>query len=147
MLLIVAMLAAGSLAAPTVAECVPADPKAVTAVVQEMFDAAAAQDAGRLAAVIAPGFYAFDVGKRYDKASFQTAMLSIQRPDNRITWHVTEPDVHIGCGSAWVAYVNRGSLIKAGQVTALTWLESAELTYVGGRWRIAFLNSGRANPA
>jgi hypothetical protein len=114
---------------------------------QSMFDAAAADDAGKLGKILASGFYAFDVGKRYDADSLQEAIRKMHQSGSQIGWHVTAPDVHISCGTAWIAYLNRGTLIESGKETPLVWLESANLVYVDKSWRIAFLESTRVGDA
>ncbi len=42
-------------------------------------------------------------------------------------WNVTEPEVHLTCNDAWIAYTNRGSLQDESGTKSLTWLESAFL--------------------
>lgn len=56
-------------------------------------------------------------------------------------WQVTEPEVHVGGGTAWITYVNRGSVKDSSGTKEATWLESAVLQKENGRWRIAFLHS------
>jgi hypothetical protein len=40
-------------------------------------------------------------------------------------WNVTEPDVHISGDTAWIAYVNKGSITDASGTAKQNWLESA----------------------
>jgi len=54
----------------------------------------------------------------------------------RYEWSVTEPDVHISGNTAWIAYVNKGSITDAAGTTNLTWLESAVLQKQAGNWKI-----------
>lgn len=141
----VALLAVLTFGTPALAACPAPDRQAVTATLQAMFDAAMADDAGKLGAIFAPGFYAFDAGKRYDAASLEATILKLHQSGKRYVWQVTLPDVHISCDTAWIAYVNKGSLTQSGKVTPLTWLESADLTYAGNAWHVAFLESARAS--
>jgi Calcium/calmodulin dependent protein kinase II association domain len=56
---------------------------------------------------------------------------------------VTEPDVHISGNTAWIAYVNIGSIADGSGTMDQKWLESAFLERQGGRWKIVFLHSTR----
>jgi len=58
-----------------------------------------------------------------------------------IEWNVTDPDVHIDRTTAWVAYVDRGSITDAAGTMDKTWLESVYLVKRAGRWRLAFMES------
>jgi ketosteroid isomerase-like protein len=62
-------------------------------------------------------------------------------------WNVTEPDVHINGNTAWIAYVNQGSITDASGTQNLKWLESAFLQKQAGAWKIVFLHSTRVPPA
>ncbi|MEI9985705.1 MAG: hypothetical protein WDN69_22500 [Aliidongia sp.] len=46
--------------------------------------------------------------------------------------------------TAWVAYVNRGSVTDSHGTRPQSWLESAFLRKRGGAWKIAFLHSTHA---
>jgi hypothetical protein len=56
-------------------------------------------------------------------------------------WTVYDPEVHIDCNLAWIAYVNRGNFERPSEKKEIVWLESAILEYAQGRWRIRFLHS------
>jgi ketosteroid isomerase-like protein len=60
--------------------------------------------------------------------------------------HVTEPDVHICGNTAWIAYVNKGSITSGSTTTDQQWLESAFLTKQTGDWKIVFMHSTRVPP-
>jgi ketosteroid isomerase-like protein len=104
----------------------------------------AANDAAKFRAVIAPDFYAFDVGKRFTGDALLELIKTAQAAGNVYVWTVNEPDVHISGDIAWIAYVNRGSIKDASGTENLTWLESAILQKEKGAWRIRFLHSTRA---
>jgi len=57
--------------------------------------------------------------------------------------NVTEPDVHISGNTAWIAYVNKGSITDASGTTNQKWLESAFLEKQAGNWKIIFMHSTR----
>ena len=61
----------------------------------------------------------------------------------RYEWNVTEPHVHIRGNTAWIAYVNKGSISDASGTVNQNWLESAFLEKQAGVWKIVFLHSTR----
>ncbi|HTF71962.1 MAG TPA: hypothetical protein VK638_55775 [Edaphobacter sp.] len=61
----------------------------------------------------------------------------------RYEWNVTEPDVHISGKTAWIAYVNKGSINDASGTVNQNWLESAFLEKQAGLWKIVFMHSTR----
>src|ERR1700736_418854 len=61
----------------------------------------------------------------------------------RYEWNVTEPDVHISGDTAWIAYVNKGSITDASGTAKQNWLESACLEKRAGNWKIVFMHSTR----
>ena len=62
----------------------------------------------------------------------------------RYEWNVTEPNVHISGNTAWIAYVNKGSITDASGTVNQNWLESAFLEKQAGIWKIVFMHSTRA---
>lgn len=141
---LLALLAAGPAAAR--GACPPADPAAVADTVREMFAALGADDTGRMQRVLAPGFYAYDAGRRFDGPALARFVEDAHKAGKRFVWTVQEPDVRIACDRAWIAYVNRGSVGDAAAAQPVTWLESAVLRHQDGRWRIEFFHSSRAAP-
>ncbi len=61
----------------------------------------------------------------------------------RYEWNVTEPDVHISGNTAWIAYVNKGSITDSSGTMNQKWLESAFLQKQAGSWKIVFMHSTR----
>jgi len=61
----------------------------------------------------------------------------------RYEWNVTEPDVHISGKTAWIAYVNKGSINDASGTVNQNWLESAFLEKQAGLCKIVFMHSTR----
>lgn len=131
-------------AAAEPAEQAGADKAQVTETVRSMFAALAANDGDKFRAVLAPDFYAFDVGKRFTGDALLELIKTAQAAGNVYVWTVNEPDVHISGDIAWIAYVNRGSIKDASGTENVTWLESAVLQKEKGAWRIRFLHSTRA---
>lgn len=113
--------------------------------VKAIFAAAKADDVARFNAVVVPGYYMFDGGKRFDGDAILKLIEDEHAKGVRYEWSVTDPDVHINGNSAWVAYVNRGSITDAeGKVTKMNWLESSFLEKRDGVWKILFFHSTRA---
>lgn len=127
------------------AACPPADPDAVAGTMREMYAAISVDDGARLnGTIFAPGFYAFDGGKRFSGPELVALIAGAHKAGKAYVWTVQEPDVHVVCDRAWIAYVNRGSVTDASGVLPVTWLESAVLKFDGTRWRIEFFHSTRA---
>ncbi len=49
--------------------------------------------------------------------------------------------MHFACGTAWIDYVNRGSVFDGKATTKVAWLESAVLMHGENGWRIRFFHS------
>ena len=140
------VLAAGLSAAAPAKTCAPADPAPVVDTLRAMYAAAMKSDFAAMQAVFAPGFYAFDGGRRFDGPGMAAMVEGAQGAGGLYVWTVNEPDVQIACDQARIAYVNRGSMANAAGTTPVVWLESADLVFEGGRWRIAFFHSTRVPP-
>ena len=124
---------------------IPAEDEAqIVALLRAIFVAAHEGDETGFADLITPGYYMYDGGKRFDGTAIMGLIKAAYAEGRRFEWNVTEPDVHVTGDTAWIAYVNRGSLTDASGTKPLSWLESACLNRVGGAWKIAFLHSTRA---
>jgi ketosteroid isomerase-like protein len=122
-----------------------ADQNAVVGVMRAMYHAAATDDLMKFHELIAPGFYAFDGGKRYEAEELMGMIMDYHSKGIKFVWAVTKPDVHIAGDQAWVTYTNSGSITmgKGQTPTPTTWLESAALVKRNGTWKLAFLHSTR----
>jgi uncharacterized protein DUF4440 len=144
---IVAPLVALSSASAALAKtCAPERKEAVVDAVNQFFEAASHDDENLFKEILAPGFYAFDNGKRFDGMQLPELIKAAHGSGKTYAWSVTEPEVHIACDWAWVTYTNRGSVGDASGTQPMSWLESAVLHYQGQRWHIQFLHSTRAAP-
>jgi ketosteroid isomerase-like protein len=94
--------------------------------------------------VTAPDFYIFDGGVRFNGESLLALVGQLHAAGKRYEWSVTEPDVHISGNSAWIAYINRGSITDSSGTVEQQWLESAFLEKHEGTWKIVFMHSTRA---
>jgi len=122
------------------------DEQQVVDTVSTIFTAARADDVAKFDSVIAPGFYLFDVGARFNGDAIMALIKAQHAAGKRYEWNVTEPDVHINGNTAWIAYVNRGSISDASGTVNQNWLESAFLQKQAGTWKIVFMHSTRVPP-
>ena len=119
------------------------DQRQVVDAVSTIFTAARADDVAKFNSVIASGFYIFDVGARFNGDSIMALIKAQHAAGKRYEWNVTEPDVHISGNTAWIAYVNKGSITDASGTVKQNWLESAFLEKQAGTWKIVFMHSTR----
>jgi len=119
------------------------DKARVVEAVRQMYAAATKDDLDGFHKVAAPEFYAFDVGKRFDGDALMNLIKVAHQAGKRYEWNVTEPEVHLGCNDAWIAYTNRGSLQDESGTKSLAWLESAFLRKDASVWKIEFFHSTR----
>jgi ketosteroid isomerase-like protein len=148
---LVATIGAG-IASPTVAASsspaaasTAADRDAVVATVTAMFEAAKQDDLAKFHTLATADFYAFDGGKRFDGDALMQLIKQLHAAGKVYEWHVTQPEVHIDGHTAWVTYVNRGSIQDASGKQDQTWLESVILRKQQGRWRVHFVHSTRVS--
>ena len=119
------------------------DQKQVVDTVSAIFIAARADDVAKFDSVIASDFYIFDGGARFNGDSIIALIRAQHAAGKRYEWNVTEPDVHILGNTAWIAYVNKGSITDASGTVDQNWLESAFLEKQAGTWKIVFMHSTR----
>jgi hypothetical protein len=119
------------------------DQKQVVDTVSTIFIAARADDVAKFNSVISSGFYIFDGGARFNGDAIMALIKAQHVAGKRYEWNVTEPDVHIRGNTAWIAYVNKGSISDASGTVNQNWLESAFLQKQAGVWKIVFMHSTR----
>ena len=119
------------------------DQRQVVDTVSTIFTAARADDVAKFDSVIASDFYIFDGGARFNGDSIMALIKAQHAAGKRYEWNVTEPDVHISGNTAWIAYVNKGSITDASGTVNQNWLESAFLEKQAGTWKILFMHSTR----
>jgi hypothetical protein len=124
-----------------------AEEQTVVDTIRSIFVAAKADDMAKFNAIVVPGYYMFDNGMRFDGDAIMKLIGEAHAKGMRYDWNVTDPDVHISGNTAWVAYVNQGSITDAqGKETNVSWLESCILEKRDGVWRILFFHSTRVAP-
>lgn len=119
---------------------------AVLETMQNFFSAAATDDLGKFHSAVATDFYAYDGGHRFDGDGLIVLIKKLHASGKVYVWKLTEPEIHVSCNMAWIAYVNRGSITDASGKMDVTWLESAVLEKENGSWHIRFLHSTRVPP-
>src|SRR3984885_2466858 len=107
--------------------------------VSTIFDAARADDVAKFDSVIAPDFYIFDGGVRFNGDSIMALIKAQHVAGKRYDWNVTEPDVHITGNTAWIAYINKGSITDASGTISQKWLESAFLKKPRGKGKFGLI--------
>src|SRR5260370_31235588 len=121
--------------------------KQVFDTVSTIFTAARADDVAKFESVIASDFYIFDGGARFNGDSIMAFIKAQHAAGKRYEWNVTEPDGHISGNTAWIAYVNKGSITDVSRTVNQKWLESAFLEKQAGTWKIVFMHSTRVPAA
>jgi hypothetical protein len=120
----------------------------VAETIRTMYAAAVADDVAKFNSLVMPGFYMYDNGQRFEGDAIMKLMEQQYAKGFKYVWTVQEPDVHVSCNEAWIAYVNHGSVQRGADAPMpVTWLESAVLERVNGAWKIAFFHSTRAPQA
>jgi hypothetical protein len=133
-------------AAVAASGCAPAEmAKAdVLGVINNLFAAFRTDSQDVIQQITTPDFYAYDGGMRFSAQAMFEFIKNGHASGKRWEWSVTEPDVHVACNVAWIAYVNRGFVEDSSGRQDMTWIESAILEYSAARWRIRFIHSTRA---
>lgn len=144
---LVSWVALSSVSAAHAKTCAPQHNEAVVDAVNQFFEAASHDDDNLFKEVLAPNFYAFDNGKRFDGMQLPQLIKAAHGAGKTYAWSVNDPDVHIACDWAWITYTNSGSVGEPSGTQPMSWLESMVLHYQGQRWHIQFLHSTRAAPS
>lgn len=87
-----------------------ADQTQIVNTVSTIFIAARTDDVAKFVSVIASDFYIYDGGVRFNG---DAVIKGLHAANKRFEWNMTEPDVHIIGKTAWIAYVNQGSITDA----------------------------------
>ena len=119
------------------------DQEKVIEAVRLMYVALTNDDLPQFRSVASSDFYAFDGGKRFTGDELMQFVKNAHSAGEVYVWQVTEPQVYIDGRTAWITYVNRGSLQDATGKKDLSWLESAVLHKDNDAWHIQFLHSTR----
>jgi hypothetical protein len=137
--LCIAAIAANPRSCPASASDAPQ----IVDVVKTMFVAAAKDDLTLFHSVTTSDFYAYDGGKRFDGDALMNLIKSAHDAGNVYVWSVNDPVVHVDCETAWISYVNKGSVQNDKGIMPIIWLESVVLEKKDGQWRAHFVHSTR----
>jgi ketosteroid isomerase-like protein len=119
----------------------------VVETVQALFAALREENPAQFDSVVSSDFYAFEGGSRLNGEALLALIKTLHVAGKRYEWNVTEPDVHINGDTAWIAYINKGSITDSSGTKSQAWLESAFLQKQGNVWKIVFVHSTRvSNP-
>jgi hypothetical protein len=88
-------------------------------------------------------FYAYDGGKRFDGDALMNLIKTAHDSGTVFVLSVNDPEVHVDCGTAWITYVNKGSVQNPKGITQMIWLESLVFEKKDDKWRAHFLHSTR----
>lgn len=105
-----------------------------------MFAAKADDDMARYRQVTTQDFYAFDIGRNMTSDQLIKVVREARESGMTFNWQVTEPRVHVDVQTAWITYVNRGSIRIGADQRKMVRLEPAVLRKTGDTWRIRFLH-------
>lgn len=119
------------------------DQDSIVDAMRTMYVALGQDDVALFRSVTAPDFFTYDGGKRFTGDELLALIKSRHDAGVVFVWNVTEPDVRVDGRTAWVTYVNRGSVTDAAGKKDVVWLESAVLRKEAGTWRIQFFHSTR----
>ena len=123
------------------ATCPKPDPAAVVKTMTDMYAAATVDDGAKLATIFTPDAVEFDGGKRFTGSALWDLIKTVHAKGIRFVWTVQDTDVHFACDTAWIDYINRGSVFDGKTTTPLTWLESTVLMHGKTGWQIRFFHS------
>jgi ketosteroid isomerase-like protein len=119
------------------------DKDAIVDAMRTMYAALGKDDVALFRSVTAPDFFTYDVGRRFTGDELTALIKSRHDAGVVYVWQITEPDVRVDGDTAWITYVNRGSITDAAGTKDVGWLESAVLRREAGHWRIQFFHSTR----
>ena len=83
-----------------------AEREQVLETVRAIFSAISENDEALFNTVIAPDFYLFEAGVRFDGPGMLALIKAERDAGKSFEWNVTEPDIRIGGNVACIAYVN-----------------------------------------
>jgi hypothetical protein len=119
----------------------------VSGTIRAFFAALARDDDSAIARLTTPGFYAFDIGKRFTGAELSASVADAHKAGRTIEWNIGTVTTVMDCDLASASWENVGASGTAPNLQPRAWLESATLLRRDGRWLIHFLHSTPKNPA
>ena len=111
--------------------------------IRDFFDALRTRETAPFNQVTTEGFYAFDVGERFDGRALADVIVEALEEGVEISWNLGPMNTKVRCDVAWSQWENTGSAGTPPKVNPARWLESAVLVYEDERWKIDFFHSQR----
>jgi hypothetical protein len=121
----------------------PQDVGRVTETLKQMYVAATNDDLALFHRVATADYLAFDGGQRFSGDELMGLLQDAHKKGKKYVWTVMEPEVHLACNDARIAFTNRGSVEDQNGKRDVVWLESAFLHKEAGVWKIQFFHSTR----
>ena len=123
-----------------------ADTTQIVDTIKALFAALSNDDLVKFDSLVTRDFYMYDGGERFTPDSIIALIKAERAAGKHYAWNVIQPDVHVSGNTAWIAYVNDGSVTDASGTIHRKWLESAFLKRDADGWKIAFFHSTRVPP-
>jgi ketosteroid isomerase-like protein len=111
--------------------------------VRVFFNALEAGNNAEFMSVVTADFYSFEGGTRFSGQEILSFIKAQRAAGRSYRWNVSKADVRGTGNTAWIAYLNQGSITDSSGTTNQKWLESAFLEKQEYGWKIAFLHSTR----
>ena len=102
------------------ATCPTPDPAAVAKTMTDMFAALTVDDGAKLAAIFTPDAVEFDGGERFSGSGLWDLIKTLHAKGIRLVWTMHDMDVHFACDTAWIDYINRGSVFDGKSTMPVT---------------------------
>jgi ketosteroid isomerase-like protein len=122
------------------------DETKVVDTMQSLFTAMGQENLDQFHHVTCPNFYLFDNGKQLSGDEIMNWIKKAHASGTSFVWQITQPQVNVDGNTAWITYINQGSITNATGKKDMKWLESAVLNRAGDGWCIRFAHSTREQP-
>lgn len=141
---VAAAITSGSAAASD--NLIPQADKAVIQTMQQLFKTFEAGNQAELARLTTTDFRIFERGQYLSLDQVLTGLQALRKQNVVYEWNVTVPQLQVHGTVATIAYINQGSITKAGVRTPTTWYESGTLLFEHDRWRVMLVQSEKVRP-
>jgi ketosteroid isomerase-like protein len=119
------------------------DQKKVVDTMTSLFAALGHDDVDQYHRITCPDFYIFDRGQQMSRDQLMGMMKKAHASGSSFVWQITQPQVHIGGDTAWMTYINQGSITSSAGTKPMKWVESAVFSRTADGWCVRFAHSTR----
>jgi hypothetical protein len=112
--------------------------------IKAYYAALVAADRDAQAKLTIPSFHAFDVARRFTGQALGDMVAGAPARGLKLEFSFDDFQTHTACDTGWASWINHGAIVHGEDRTPVTWLESATLRRIDGRWVLVFLHSERA---